>query len=87
MKRMANRVFWATHELAWSNRTIGFPLFFLDKDGRALMRFEAEKEGGSVEIPEGAVFLAKYYESNSGYKEVYFYEIPEKMTINDFLSL
>lgn len=76
MRKVEGKIYWATHELASSRRTEGFPLYFLSEKGEILGRFEAEKRNGSVEIPEGSEYLARYYETNAGYMVITFFKIP-----------
>jgi len=69
---------WGFHELAWSRRTSGFPLFLLDKDGNVLYRFYSTKKSGYRILTGKERYLVRYYRTNSGRVELTVYEIPQK---------
>ena len=66
---------WGYHELAWSRRTCGFPIYLLDKDGKILKTFYSVKHSGYIELPKDAKYILRTYRTNKGYPSNILYEI------------
>lgn len=69
---------WGFHELAFSLRTSGFPMWVLDNKGELLKKLSTVKSAGNTEIPKTARYLVKYYRTNGGYEDYTIYNIPNK---------
>ena len=65
------------HEWAWSHRTSGFPVFALLGTGELVRVGYTRKRLTFYRLPEGTVAVIRYYESNSGYRTLYVYSVPE----------
>jgi len=74
MRIVQGRLEWDYHELAFSQRTLGFRIIVYDADGNELLRFPAEKHAGWVELPPGSRYLFRKYRTNSGYPGHELYE-------------
>jgi hypothetical protein len=66
------------HKLAWSLRTLDYPVLIADREGNIVERHKAKKHPIKYDLSGNEEFVIHLYASNSGKGYAYIYKIPDE---------